>query len=379
MKSTYNSWKSLVLLGIVLGLAFSVHAGTDQVDEPDELDKIGLLLDKMKVSMQDTKAHVQKITEQVKGSRTYLNTLAVSPLEMAGKDIQTGSSAALDLSYEDWSGLISGRKAEISQVLLKDSVIRENLAEVNFQIKAVQLELKQLQSLGDEFSKHFSEISENAKGVKKTFRNAYRIPGLFIKVKSVGGELNGMDTLMTSAAGESGLLLKQMATLISVIPEAAPSQEMMAKVEAAHPVEAVAEAAPTVAGPVVAKAAPVALTASVIPAVRTSPQPQVINGLWSGEVTHLASGSLVKVLVSVGSPRVGQIVGYMMIPVRDEQGTLILKQVATGTYLLEEGAESKNAKRKVQLAGTNLAAGRMEIAIISTDGVSEFQGELVRN
>jgi hypothetical protein len=374
--------KTLGLLTFSLALIVAHAADTPEV-ESLPLEQIELGLDKIKQSIKDAKTQAEKITAEMKNSRGYLNTLASSPANLIGKDLKEAGKASQDLSYEEWEKTLSGNKDAVKENLLKDSAIQNSMATLESQMKTIGEELKQLQAQGSDITEQFNALSTQSQKVKKTMGNMVKIPGLLLKVKSTAGELKGFDTILTSAFNTSSTLGKQASTLYSVIPEAIPPQTAVDRAAAAEetaPNSQSARAAARSATP--ARSAPHAQlqpTAAPAPAPdgRRQPKP-TIAGLWSGEIEHLSSGGKVRINMIFGAPRTGQIIGYIVMPVRDEQAPLFLMESSTERYLFATGVDASATKRRIKLGIKELLQNKLVLEIVSEDGVSELSGELAR-
>jgi hypothetical protein len=367
-----SSRRLLALLCLAHALAFPRPAEADDAPPPDEIDRISQTLDGMKASMEAIRSDIQNITSGVQDSRRYLQTLAVSPATLVGRDLQSAASQAQSLTFEQWSAALSANKDAITQALLGDSTIRQNIGRISLQEKEVEAEIGRIKARVAEIGQQFATVGQEGKAIKKTFGTALKLGGLFIKVKSVASELKGVDQLVANAGTESGQFIQQVGTLFALVPAATPSPELLASLSAARPAPTTTTAAlpPAPAEPAALAAPPAAPAA---PAGRG-----ILAGLWAGDITHLASGSTVKIELCVGTPRPGRIAGYLLIPVRDEQSPLFLTEARDGRFVFVEDSAASPASRHVILSGTDASLTALALEIQAADGTGEFSGQLAR-
>lgn len=367
----------LSLLSLATGLALSSPVHADTTTPPDEIDRIIQTLDDMKVSIESIKTDVQSITTGLKDSRSYLQTLALSPETLVGQDLKAAAAQAQNLSFEQWSAALSNNKEAIAKVLLSDSTMRENIARISLQEKDVEAEVGRIKAKAAEISQQFGTVAQEGKAIKKTLGTAFKLGSLFLKVKSVTSELKGVDKLVADAGTESGQFIQQVGTLFALVPAAVPSPELLASLTPPAPAAASAPTGAPPPTPTPSLAAATTLVATPSPAAAPAGR-GILAGLWSGQVTHLASGSTVRIELCLGTPHPGQIDGYLLIPVRDEQSPLFLTEAQDGKFVFVEGAEAATDHRQVVLSGADPGLSRLTLEIRSADAIAEFTGTLDR-
>ncbi len=276
----------------------------------------------------------------------YLDGLGAAPLQMAGKDFQSALLESKKLEFENWSALMELNKPTVTELLLKDSVIRAAMLEIKAQILAINTQISEMSPQADIIKGHAMNLGLAVKAVEKGknpiayMRALVQVP---LQVSTTVGETRKIAETSGQNLKTSALVLRKLLLTSAILPPTDPLVLQLANVEPAKlDLPPLVEAPSLMFSPSLLTTTLTGATSgstsdapTIIPMTPT--KPASIVGFWEG----LGNETLGRVRLMITAAEVGEVAGFLEIEGTKTRVVLILQQATEDErFFVEAGSEN---------------------------------------
>ena len=350
--------------------AFALALSTSsalQAAEPDELETIKANFDTLSASVTQLKESTANINTRLGLCANYLDTMGASPVQVAGKDLASVAAGAQNLAYEDWTNLATANKSSITDLMLRDSAVRQTMIDIKTEVVAITDELNRLKPQSELIQVQAGTLGTQLKAYMKENKwKVLQLTPLMVKIGNVGKDSVGLLQEAQKTLGQSGAVLTKLGVATSLLPPEDPLLADLAKIEA------MPATLPNAEGDGTADADPAAivaaLTGTTVAAPGTGADATVadIEGFWQEAGTQAD-----RLRLLLGKQRVGQPSGYAILPGGEIQTTLLFVERQGDRSIYKESRDG--FRYEVALDG-----GELSLRHTQPDGGTAFRVFLTR-